>query len=150
MKKGRIGMIVLGLALSPAFTSAAFGQQPVKFGVIADITGPASSLGVPERDTALMLQAEISAKGGIKGRPVRLVISDGESDETKTLLAAKKAIEEERVAALICCTQSGTSLAIKNAVQSAKVRRSPWPPASASWSRSRTASRSSRRPRAIN
>ncbi len=114
-------MTGLGLALSLAFTSAAFGQQPVKFGVIADITGPASSLGVPERDTALMLQAEISAKGGIKGRPVRLVISDGESDETKTLLAAKKDIEEERVAALICCTQSGTSLAIKNAVQTAKV-----------------------------
>jgi len=121
MKKGRIGMIVLGLALSLAFTSAAFAQQPIKLGFIADITGPASSLGVPERDTALMLQAEISAKGGIKGRPVRLVISDGESDETKTLLAAKKAIEEERVAALVCCTQSGTSLAIKNAVQAAKV-----------------------------
>ncbi|MGD0264489.1 MAG: ABC transporter substrate-binding protein [Candidatus Methylomirabilota bacterium] len=131
MKTGRIighhglrrccAMTGLGLALSLAFTSAAFGQQPVKFGVIADITGPASSLGVPERDTALMLQAEISAKGGIKGRPVRLVISDGESDETKTLLAAKKDIEEERVAALICCTQSGTSLAIKNAVQTAKV-----------------------------
>jgi branched-chain amino acid transport system substrate-binding protein len=90
-------------------------------GFIADITGPASSLGVPERDTALMLQAEIGAKAGIKGRPVKLVIYDGESTETKTLLAAKKAIEEDRVAALICCTQSGTSLAIKNAVQTAKV-----------------------------
>jgi branched-chain amino acid transport system substrate-binding protein len=90
-------------------------------GFIPDITGPASSLGVPERDTALMLQAEIDAKGGIKGRPVKLVIYDGESTETKSLLAAKKAIEEDRVAALICCTQSGTSLAIKNAVQTAKV-----------------------------
>jgi branched-chain amino acid transport system substrate-binding protein len=131
MKKGKTvqhkclwfwsGMIGLGLALTLGVASDAFSQQPIKLGFIPDITGPASSLGLPERDTALMLQAEIDAKGGIKGRPVKLVIYDGESAETKTLLAAKKAIEEERVAALICCTQSGTSLAIKNAVQTAKV-----------------------------
>jgi len=116
-----MGMICLGLAVGLGPASSAFGQQPIKLGFIPDITGPASSLGVPERDTALMLQAEIDAKGGIKGRPVKLVIYDGESTETKTLLAAKKAIEEEKVAALICCSQSGTSLAIKNAVQTAKV-----------------------------
>jgi len=131
MKTGRIvaqgslrywrGMIGVALALGLGVGSAAYAQQPIRLGFIADITGPASSLGVPERDTALMLQAEMDAKGGIKGRPVKLVISDGESAETKTLLAAKKAIEEDRVTALICCTQSGTSLAIKNAVQSAKV-----------------------------
>ena len=131
MKTGRIighhglrhccAMTGLWLALGLGIAVAAFAQQPIKLGFIPDITGPASSLGVPERDTALMLQAEIDAKGGIKGRPVKLVIYDGESTETKTLLAAKKAIEEDRVAALICCTQSGTSLAIKNAVQTAKV-----------------------------
>lgn len=115
------GMIGLSVVLGLGVASAAFGQQPIKFGFIPDITGPASSLGVPERDTALMLQAEIDAKGGIRGRPVKLVIYDGESTETKTLLAAKKAIEEDQVAALICCSQSGTSLAIKNAVQTAKV-----------------------------
>jgi branched-chain amino acid transport system substrate-binding protein len=113
--------IGLGLAMMLGVASPTFGQQPIKLGVIPDITGPASSLGLPERDTALMLQAEIDAKGGVKGRPVKLVIYDGESSDTKTQLAAKKAIEEDRVAALICCTQSGTSLAIKNAVQSAKV-----------------------------
>ena len=121
MTKCSMRITILGLALSLGIAGVAASQQPIKLGVIADITGPASSLGLPERDTALMLQAEIGAKGGIKGRPVKLVIYDGESDETKTLLAAKKAIEEERVAALVCCTQSGTSLAIKNTVQTAKV-----------------------------
>jgi branched-chain amino acid transport system substrate-binding protein len=116
-----VGIIGLAQVLALGSGSLSFGQQPIKLGFIPDITGPASSLGVPERDTALMLQAEIDAKGGIKGRPVKLIIFDGESTETKTLLAAKKAIEEEKVAALICCSQSGTSLAIKNAVQTAKV-----------------------------
>jgi branched-chain amino acid transport system substrate-binding protein len=121
MKRCTLVMLILGLALSLSITGSAFGQQPFKFGFIPDITGPASSLGLPERDTALMLQAEIDGMGGIKGRPVKLIIYDGESTETKTLLAAKKAIEEERIAALVCCTQSGTSLAIKNAVQTARV-----------------------------
>jgi branched-chain amino acid transport system substrate-binding protein len=115
------GMLGIGIALVLGATTCVYGQQPIKLGFIPDITGPASSLGLPERDTALMLQAEIDAKGGIKGRPVKLVIYDGESAETKTLLAAKKAIDGDRVAALICCSQSGTSLAIKNAVQTAKV-----------------------------
>ena len=114
-------LVGFAFALSLAIGSPAFGQQLIKLGFIPDITGPASSLGIPERDTALMLQAEIDAKGGIKGRPVKLVIYDGESTETKTLLAAKKAIEEDKVATLICCSQSGTSLAIKNTVQTAKV-----------------------------
>ena len=129
MKTGRIAgqeslrhcSAMIGLVLALGVAGPAFGQQPIKFGFIPDITGPASSLGLPERDTALMLQAEIDGKGGIKGRPVKLILYDGESTETKTLLAAKKAIEEDRVAALICCSQSGTSLAIKNAVQTAKV-----------------------------
>jgi branched-chain amino acid transport system substrate-binding protein len=111
----------LVLALSLAIGGPASGQQLIKYGFIPDITGPASSLGIPERDTALMLQTELEAKGGIKGRAVKLVIYDGESTETKTLLAAKKAMEEDRVAAVLCCTQSGTSLAIKNTVQAAKV-----------------------------
>jgi branched-chain amino acid transport system substrate-binding protein len=116
-----VGFLGLGFAFSLALGSPAFGQQLIKLGFIPDITGPASSLGIPERDTALMLQAEIDAKGGIKGRAVKLVIYDGESTETKTLLAAKKAMEEDKVAAVLCCSQSGTSLAIKNTLQVAKV-----------------------------
>ena len=114
-------MVSIALAVVLGVSTGVHAQQPIKFGFIPDITGTGSSLGIPERNTALMLQAEIDAKGGIKGRPVKLVIYDGESDETKAVLAAKKAMEEDRVAALLCCTQSGPSLAVKNAVQATKV-----------------------------
>lgn len=96
-------------------------KEPIKIGVVADISGPASSLGIPERNTATMLQEEIDAKGGIKGWPIKLVIYDGQSRETETRLAALRAIDEDKVAALVCCTQSGTSLAIVDAVQKAKI-----------------------------
>ena len=110
---------ILGLFLLLGLAVSAFSQ--IKIAVIPDITGPASSLGIPERNTALMLQEELDKAGGIRGRPVKLIIYDGESRETPTLLATKKAIEEDRVAAVICCTQSGTSLAIIDTVQKARV-----------------------------
>src|SRR3989304_442471 len=110
-----------------AFTPpAADAQEAYKIGAIFSITGPGSSLGIPERDTALMLEAEVNAKGGIRGpdgksRPVKIIIYDDASDETKAVLAAKKLIDEDKVAAIVGTTLSGTSLAILDSVQKAEV-----------------------------
>ena len=113
-------LIVVGLvAPSPA-------QEPYRLGAIFSITGPGSSLGIPERDTALMLETDINARGGIKGpdgriHPLKLVIYDDASDETRAVLAAKKLIDEDRVIAIVGTTLSGTSLAILDTVQKAEV-----------------------------
>lgn len=77
---------VLGVLLVTA--GPAFAAEPYKVGAIFSITGPGSSLGIPERDTALMLEAEVNARGGVKGpdgarHPLKLVIYDDASDETK-------------------------------------------------------------------
>ena len=104
----------------------AAAQEPYKIGAIFSITGPGSSLGIPERDTALMLEADMNARGGIKGpdgklHPVKLIIYDDASDETKAVLSAKKLIDEDRVAAIVGTTLSGTALAIVDTVQKAEV-----------------------------
>jgi branched-chain amino acid transport system substrate-binding protein len=109
------------LVLGPAAA-----QEPYRVGAIFSITGPGSSLGIPERDTALMLEAEINARGGVRGpdgrrHPLKLVIYDDASDETRAVLAAKKLIDEDRVAAIVGTTLSGTSLAILDTVQRAEV-----------------------------
>ena len=109
------------LVLGPAAA-----QEPYRVGAIFSITGPGSSLGIPERDTALMLEAEINARGGVRGpdgrrHPLKLVIYDDASDETRAVLAAKKLIDEDRVAAIVGTTLSGTSLAILDTVQKAEV-----------------------------
>ncbi len=122
-------LAILVLALAPAPTAApvaAAGPEPYTIGAIFSITGPGSSLGIPERDTALMLEAEINARGGIKGpdgapHPLKIVIYDDASDETKAVLAAKKLIDEDRVTAIVGTTLSGTSLAILDTVQKAQV-----------------------------
>ena len=119
-------LFTLVLAALLAVPGTAAAQDVYKLGAIFSITGPGSSLGIPERDTAAMLETEINARGGIKGpdgkaRPVKIVIYDDASDETRAVLAAKKLIDEDKVVAIIGTTLSGTSLAILDTVQKAEV-----------------------------
>src|SRR5574341_599128 len=123
MMRTILAFVLAAVLLLPIQASA---QDAYKIGAIFSITGPGSSLGIPERDTALMLEGEINAKGGIKGpdgklRPLKMVIYDDASDETKAVLAAKKLIDEDRVTAIVGTTLSGTSLAILDTVQKAQV-----------------------------
>ena len=116
--------LILAAAVVFGLSGTAVSQEPYKIGAIFSITGPGSSLGIPERDTVQMLEAEINAKGGLPGpvpHPVKIIIYDDASDETKAVLAAKKLIEEDRVAAIVGTTLSGTSLAILGTVQTAQV-----------------------------
>jgi branched-chain amino acid transport system substrate-binding protein len=101
--------LAAGLALPPASPAV----EPYRVGAIFSITGPASWLGEPERDTALMVADEINAAGGINGHPLELIIEDDGGDETKSVLAAKKLIERDKVLAVIGPSTSGTSMALK-------------------------------------
>ena len=56
-----------------------------------------------------------------KLHPLKIVIYDDASDETKAVLAAKKLIDEDKVTAIVGTTLSGTSLAILDTVQKAEV-----------------------------
>ena len=96
------------------------GKEAYKLGAVVDISGNSSSLGVPERDTLLMLVEQLNAKGGIDGHPVELTILDNKSDETEAVLAVKKLIEEE-VLVVLGGSASGTSMAIVDSVQKAQV-----------------------------
>jgi branched-chain amino acid transport system substrate-binding protein len=113
-------LIVLAVIALLALPTAA-QQSTVKVGFVVDVTGPASSLGVPERNTVLMYQDELgSARGSAGSVRIQYVVTDGESDPTKAVIAAKRLIEEERVVAVVCCTTSPASLAIIQTVQAAR------------------------------
>src|SRR5213596_1886468 len=104
-----IGALLVFVAAPPSGA-----QQPViRVGVVVDVTGGASSLGVPERNTVLLYQDDLGTAQGPNG-PVRIeyVVTDGESDPTKAVIAAKRLIEEDRVVAVVCCTTSPASLAV--------------------------------------
>src|SRR5437899_118978 len=97
-------------------------QSVIKVGVVVDVTGGASSLGVPERNTVLLYQDELGEVPGPNG-PVRVqyVATDGESDPTKAVIAAKRLIDEDRVVAVVCCTTSPASLAVIQTLETSRV-----------------------------
>ena len=90
-------------------------------GGIFSITGPASYLGEPERNTLQMLVDDINAKGGIKGQPVKAVIYDDEANVTKARLHAEKLITNDKAVAIIGPTLTHTSMAVLEVTQKAKV-----------------------------
>jgi len=97
-----------------------------KIGVVVAITGPGSGLGVPERNTAAMIAAQLEKQGGITGpdnviHPVKVIILDSESNPDAAAAAASRLINEEQVDVLVAGTLSGTSLAMVPLATEAKV-----------------------------
>lgn len=87
-------------------------KEPYKIGALFAVTGAASFLGEPEKNTALMLQEEINKAGGINGHPLEIIIEDTKSDETQAVLAAKKLLEKDNVLAIIGPSTTGESMAL--------------------------------------
>ncbi|MCG2722135.1 MAG: ABC transporter substrate-binding protein [Thermodesulfovibrionales bacterium] len=98
----------------------AFAKEPYKIGALLAVTGPASFLGEPEKNTALMLQDQINKTGGINGHPLEIIIEDTKSDETSAVLSAKKLLENDKVLAIIGPSTTGESMALVPIMNNAK------------------------------
>ncbi|MBT8764238.1 ABC transporter substrate-binding protein [Desulfohalobiaceae bacterium Ax17] len=111
----------LTLTICMAVTVNGFAEDVIKLGAIFSASGPASFLGEPEKNTALMLQEQINSQGGILGKKVELIIYDDETDVNKCVLAADKLLKKDRVVAVIGPTTSGNTLAIVNKFERARI-----------------------------
>jgi branched-chain amino acid transport system substrate-binding protein len=118
--KGRKGLVFVFLLvlLTGAVARAA---EPIRIGAIFSVTGPASFLGEPERNTAKMLEEDINKSGGILGRPVEIIVYDDETDATKAVTAVDRLIKKDKVAAIIGPSTSGNTLAIIPKIEESKV-----------------------------
>lgn len=115
MKRVLVGLLALGLGLGLA------QQAPLKIGVVVSATGPAASLGIPERNTLVLLEEQVNRRGGVAGRPVQFVIIDDASDTTQAVRAARRLIQEEQVLAIIGPTITPASLGMIDPVAEAGV-----------------------------
>ncbi|MGD0919906.1 MAG: ABC transporter substrate-binding protein, partial [Thermodesulfobacteriota bacterium] len=93
MKKSWIAFLTMVLCV--VFVCPGWAAH--KIGFVASITGPASWLGEPQKNTAVMLQEWINAAGGIKGVPIEIMIEDSKGMEADAVLATKKLIEKDHV-----------------------------------------------------
>jgi branched-chain amino acid transport system substrate-binding protein len=87
-----------------AFASTAFAQ--VRIGVTVSATGPAASLGIPERNTVVMCPKEVA------GKTVEYIVLDDASDTTTAVQNTRKLIGESKVDAIIGSTTTPNSLAM--------------------------------------
>ena len=107
-------LVVLGGQPVPA-------AEPYAIGSIFSITGPASYLGEPERNTMEMLVEQLNAQGGIKGHPLKLVVYDDEGDVTKARLHAEKLIQKDKVLTIIGPSLTHTSMTVLDVTQKAQL-----------------------------
>src|SRR4030042_5811620 len=116
---------ILILALAALFLTSGCAKapeaEPYVVGGIFSITGPASYLGEPERNTLEMLVAEINAAGGVKGNPLKVVIYDDEGDVTKARLHAEKLLQKDNAVAIIGPSLTHTSMTVLDTTQKMKV-----------------------------
>lgn len=116
-----LGMCLLSCFVILLISGCAREEKVLKIGAVFATTGPASSLGVPEKNTADMLVEQINAAGGVNGKNLQVVFYDSASDPTTARTRVEKLINVDKVSAIIGPTTSGESLAIIELVQNAKV-----------------------------
>lgn len=117
----RYVLVIAVMAIALCAVSAQGARLPYVIGAIFDVTGPASPLGTPERDTVQMIADQVNAAGGINGHPVKFVILDNGSEESKCVTACNRLIEAEKVKVIIGPSQTGTTLAIANLCEQARI-----------------------------
>src|SRR5208337_2133079 len=122
MKKIRqITMAIICIVIIPVFFAVtSYAKEPYKIGALFSVTGAASFLGEPEKNTVIMLQEQINKAGGVNGHPLEVIIEDTKSDETQAVLSAKKLLERDNVLAIIGPSTTGESMALVPIMNNAK------------------------------
>ena len=96
--------IAFGLVASFALTNAA--NADINIGVTLSATGPAASLGIPERNTIELLPTTVA------GQKINWIVLDDASDTTKAVTNIRKLIAEDKVDVVVGSTITPNSLAM--------------------------------------
>lgn len=95
-------------------------KAPFAIGAVFSVTGGASFLGEPERNTAKMVEEWVNGAGGIQGHPLNVIVEDSKSDEGQAVLAVRKLLDKDKVLAVIGPSTTGESMAVVPIMEKAK------------------------------
>jgi len=103
-------------ALAAACLSFAAGGAAgqVKIGVIVSATGPAASLGIPEKNTVAMCPKTIG------GKSIDYIVQDDGTDTTNAVQVTKKLVSENNVDAIIGTSTTPATLAMLDVIADAE------------------------------
>lgn len=115
MRKRTLGSgIAAALVAIAAATQVQIAAAQVKIGATLSTTGPAASLGIPEKNSISLLPRKI---GGVE---VEFIVLDDATDTSNAVRNTHKLISEERVDLVLGSTVSPTSLAMIDIVAAGK------------------------------
>jgi len=103
-------MMKVAAAAAAVLCAGATLAQDVKVGVTVSATGPAASLGIPERNTFPLLPQTMG------GRKVVFIVLDDASDTTTAVKNTRKLISEDKVDVIVGSTITPNSLAMIDVV----------------------------------
>ena len=102
------------VALATALLASLLAHADIHVGVTVSATGPAASLGIPEKNTFALLPKTMA------GQKVNYIVLDDASDTTAAVSNTKKLIAESKVDIVIGSSTTPNSLAMIDAVSEAQ------------------------------
>lgn len=102
------------VALATALLASLLAHADINVGVTVSATGPAASLGIPEKNTFALLPKTMA------GQKVNYIVLDDASDTTAAVSNTKKLIAESKVDIVIGSSTTPNSLAMIDAVSEAQ------------------------------
>ena len=100
------------LGALPGAVRAATGQ-PIKIGLLEDVSGDLAAFGLPKLHGSQLAVEEVNAAGGIMGRPVELMHLDPQGDNARYQEFARRLLQREKVDVLIGGITSASREAIR-------------------------------------
>jgi branched-chain amino acid transport system substrate-binding protein len=97
------------VAAMAATLSAGIALADINIGVTLSATGPAASLGIPEKNTLEMIGSPTVA-----GQKLRFIVLDDKSDTTEAVKNTRKLISEDKVDVIVGSTVTPNSLAMRD------------------------------------
>lgn len=92
-------------------------EQSIRIGVLHSLTGTMAVSERPLVDAVQLAMTEINAKGGVLGRPLEMVVADGQSDAAVFAREAERLITQEKVSVIFGCWTSSSRKAVKPIVE---------------------------------
>jgi ABC-type branched-subunit amino acid transport system substrate-binding protein len=86
----------------------ALAQDAYVVGVSAAMTGPGAATYAPVVDAMKAYIDHVNAKGGVNGKPIRLIVQDDAAEPSKAAANAKKLLSQDSVVMLINTSLSST------------------------------------------
>jgi len=106
--------LIMGIGLVLMWTSSGLSQQklaPYPIGFCVDLTGRMSEMGTANKRGMEIAIDAINAAGGVNGRQLKVIVNDGESDPSKSVLHSKRLIDVDKVIILTGYNLSGSTMA---------------------------------------